>query len=94
MHVALEDLTAEFRPNRENGAPTGETLYQFQPRSFLVIGNLGEFQTEHGTNKDMFRSFELFRRSLRWPEVMTFDELYARAKFIVDDEVPAMGQEH
>jgi len=84
---ALEDLTDEFRPTHfETGDPTGETLFQFQPRSFLVIGNLGEFQSPHGANKDMFRSFELFRRSLRWPEVMTFDELYARAKFIVDDE--------
>jgi len=82
---ALEDLTEEYRPARwDSGDPTGETLFQFQPRSFLVIGNLGEFQTPKGTNKDKFRSFEIFRRSLRWPEVMTFDELYARAKFIVE----------
>jgi hypothetical protein len=88
---ALEDLTEEFRPTHlETGEPTGETLFQFQPRSFLVIGNLGEFQTPHGANKDTFRSFELFRRSLKWPEILTFDELYARAKFIVDDaEIPA-----
>lgn len=83
---ALEDLTEVHRPNHpETGDPTGETLFQFQPRSFLVIGNLGELDSPNGANKDKFRSFELFRRSLRWPEVMTFDELYARAKFIVDD---------
>lgn len=88
---ALEDLSEVFRPTHlESGDPTGEVLYQFQPRSFLVIGDLDEFQTESGTNKDKFRSFELFRRSLRWPEILTFDELYARAKFIVDDE--ATGQ--
>ncbi|MFA1677417.1 Shedu immune nuclease family protein [Rhizobium mongolense] len=92
---ALEDLTEEFRPTHiETGAPTGERLFQFQPRSFLVVGNLDEFQTPNGTNKDMFRSFELFRRSLKWPEVMTFDELYARARFIVDDEeTPALQHE-
>ena len=83
---ALEDLTEVFRPTySETGDLTGETLFQFQPRSFLVIGNLGELDSPKGANKDKFRSFELFRRSLRWPEVVTFDELYARAKFIVDD---------
>ncbi len=83
---AIEDLTEVFRPTHfDSGDLTGETLFQFQPRSFLVIGNLGELDGETGANKDKFRSFELFRRSLRWPEVMTFDELYARAKFIVDD---------
>lgn len=90
---ALEDLSSEFRPTDfESSDPTGEVLFQFQPRSFLVVGNLGEFQTAEGTNKDKFRSFELFRRSLRWPEVMTFDELYARAKFIVDDAEPQTDQ--
>lgn len=86
---ALEELTSEFHPAEfKSSDPTGETLFQFQPRSFLVIGNLDEFQTEHGVNKDKFKSFELFRRSLKWPEVLTFDELYARAKFIVDDAQP------
>src|SRR5690606_24882476 len=88
---ALEDLTEVHRPNHPvTGDPTGETLFQFQPRSFLVIGNLGELDSPYGANKDKFRSFELFRRSLRWPEVMTFDELYARAKFIVDDAEAAV----
>ncbi|TPJ64471.1 Shedu immune nuclease family protein [Mesorhizobium sp. B2-6-1] len=90
---ALEELTEVYRPaHPETGDPTGETLFQFQPRSFLIIGNLGEFQASNGTNKDKFRSFELFRRSLRWPEVMTFDEVYARAKFIVDDAEPENKQ--
>lgn len=90
LQRALEDLTEVHRPNHpETGDPTGETLFQFQPRSFLVIGNLEELGSPNGANKDKFRSFELFRRSLRWPEVMTFDELYARAKFIVDDAEPA-----
>jgi hypothetical protein len=32
----------------------------------------------------MFRSFEAFRRSLRDPEVVTFDELHHRAKAVLD----------
>jgi hypothetical protein len=31
-----------------------------------------------------FRSFELFRRNIWRPEIVTFDELFQRAKFIVD----------
>lgn len=84
---ALETLTEEFRPaDPVTGDPTGERLFQFQPRSFLVIGSLTELSSPTGPNKDKFRSFELFRRSLRWPEIITYDELYARAKFIVGDD--------
>jgi hypothetical protein len=38
---------------------------------------------DHGVNQDQFRSFELFRRNTLSPEVITFDEIYERAKFIV-----------
>lgn len=51
--------------------------------SFLVIGSLNEFVTDHGINAHRYRSFELFRRNTANPEVMTFDELYERARFIV-----------
>ena len=36
-----------------------------------------------GVNDDKFSSFELFRDSIRFPEIITFDELYERAKHIV-----------
>ncbi|MBO6538003.1 MAG: DUF4263 domain-containing protein [Rhizobiaceae bacterium] len=62
-----------------NGRSGADSQHQFQPRSFLVIGNLGELDSPNGANKDKFRSFELFRRSLRTPEVITFDELSAGA---------------
>jgi hypothetical protein len=31
-------------------------------------------------------TFELFRRNITSPEILTFDELYERAKFIVEQE--------
>jgi hypothetical protein len=43
---------------------------------------MSEFVTENGVNKDKIRSFELLRKKLK-PEIITFDELYERAKFIV-----------
>jgi hypothetical protein len=38
---------------------------------------------EHGVNQDRHRSFELFRRNTANPEIITFDELFERARFIV-----------
>lgn len=35
-------------------------------------------------NEAQFRSFELYRRHLFSPDVVTFDELYERAKLIVE----------
>ncbi len=94
VRAAVDQLTATYRPDRADGKPTGEELYNIQPRSFLVIGSLGEFKTGEGTNVRKFRSFELFRRNIRQPEVVTFDELYYRAKFIVDhaDELSDDGE--
>ena len=33
-----------------------------------------------------YRSFETFRRNLHQPEILTFDELLYRARFIVDSQ--------
>jgi hypothetical protein len=55
-----------------------------RPRSFLIVGHLGEFRgARGGVNPDKYRSFELFRRHLDEPEVITFDELLARAEWHV-----------
>ena len=59
-------------------------LYFYQPKSFLVVGSLAEFEGEHGINEDKYSSFELFRKNINNPEIITFDELYERAKFIVE----------
>jgi hypothetical protein len=35
-------------------------------------------------NEEQYRSFELYRRNTAWPEIITFDELYERASYIVN----------
>jgi hypothetical protein len=67
-----------------SGNPTGENAFLIRPRSIVVIGNLEEFQTDYGINEPKYRSFELFRRQVVAPEILTFDELYERAHFIVE----------
>jgi hypothetical protein len=86
VSAALEQWQAREAITTANGEPTGEALYTTEPRSFVICGSLGEFQTEHGINEPKFRSFELYRRNLIRPEIITFDELYERARFIVEAE--------
>jgi hypothetical protein len=68
----------------EHGNPTGEEAVVARPRSVVVCGSLSEFVKDFGVNEDEFRSFELYRRHLFSPDVVTFDELYERAKLIVE----------
>lgn len=86
VQKSLETIKTKTTVKRDNGDLTGENLYLYQPKSFLVIGMLKEFQGEFGDNEDKLSSFELFRRNITNPEIITFDELYERARCIVDFE--------
>lgn len=64
-----------------DGNDTGELAYSVEPRSYLVIGNMAELRG----NDDKIACFELYRRNTRSPEIITFDELYQRARCIVEN---------
>jgi hypothetical protein len=83
-HSAAEEIGRRFVGRDKSGAPTGEEAFNFEPRSFLIVGSLDEFIGEHGVNEEQYRSFELYRRNTARPEILTFDELYERASYIVD----------
>ncbi len=80
--AAVKNLSGKIYMTDSSGNPTGEEIYNYYPKSFLVIGSLSEFGTEYGINADKLRSFELFRRNIVSPEIITFDELFERARFI------------
>lgn len=80
---AIENLSSKINPDDKEGNPTGEEIYNYQPKSYLVIGSMAEFVSENGVNKEKLRSFELLRKNIASPEIITFDELYERARFIV-----------
>nr|WP_321510690.1 Shedu immune nuclease family protein [uncultured Celeribacter sp.] len=84
LRAATKELDTYHRFSDERGNPTGEELMAVQPRSFLVVGSLGQFKIEKGVNAPRYQAFEGFRRNLRQPEIITFDELYERARFIVE----------
>jgi hypothetical protein len=67
-----------------DGTPTGETVFNYKPKAFIVIGSTGEFAASTGVNAEKVRSFELYRNSIDGVDIVTFDELYERSKFIVD----------
>jgi hypothetical protein len=62
--------------NRERLTESG--IHTVAPHGVLVIGHTGELDSG-----DKRRSFELYRQNVRCPDVVTFDELFERARFIV-----------
>jgi Domain of unknown function (DUF4263) len=84
--MAVRKIEEKLEVKSKLGDPTGDVVFTHNPRSFLVVGNLGEFITEKGVNTDKYRSFELYRRSIIHPEIITFDELYQRAKLIAEQD--------
>jgi len=76
-------LTHKISPEDKDGYATGEELFNYQPKSFLVVGSLIEFTNDNGVNRDKLRSFELYRKNMINPEIITYDELYEKAKHIV-----------
>jgi hypothetical protein len=84
VSYASETLFGRHGIVGEDGFPSGEEVFNFSPRSFVVVGSLGEFRKEQGISGDRLRAFELYRTHLHQPEVYTFDEIFERAKHIVD----------
>ncbi|MFB8274245.1 Shedu immune nuclease family protein [Nocardia colli] len=66
---------------------TGDITYLLRPRTYLVIGNLESLRGKGGDHEDKIRSFELYRRQLVEPEILTFDELLARAEWLVTSAI-------
>lgn len=62
------------------------SIYTIAPLSILVVGSTQQLATS-----DKRRSFELFRHNLHNPEVLTFDELFERAKYIVESDIEVDG---
>lgn len=59
---------------------TDRKIHVFNPRCIVIIGSL---ESER-LNSDQRKSFELFRNDLRNIEIVTFDELFNKAKGLLD----------
>lgn len=83
VQKSIKNIETKTEIKDKHGDLTSEQLYLYQPKSFLLIGSLNQFIKDNGINEDKFSSFELFRKNMFNPEIITFDELYERAKHII-----------
>lgn len=69
-----------------NYTAAGKQILQktIDPKCILVVGSEREFDGTEQEKAIKLRTFELFRRDSRNIEILTYDELFARAKFIVE----------
>jgi len=67
-----------------------ESITTVQPKGILLIGRLAQLNGQTaGEGTTRRESFERFRRSLWNPEVLTYDELLDRVRFLVRQAKPA-----
>lgn len=71
---------SELPENRDRFESEG--VYTIRPRGILVIGRLEEVEGV----RSMRATFQRFRSSIHGYDVLTFDEVLARARFIVERE--------
>jgi hypothetical protein len=83
VDLAIDAIRRRLPDTDEQGAETGEATWLIRPRSFLILGQLDELRGAAGVHAAKYQSFELYRRNLYEPEILTFDELLARAEWHV-----------
>lgn len=90
VHSAATNIGDRISSIAADGSDVpNDWTYLYEPRSFLVVGSLGEFVNPNGGHHaEKIRSFELYRRHTASPEIVTFDELLARAEWIVNVTSP------
>ncbi len=83
-------ISAETNPSG-NFDDQGNPIKQktIDPKSILVIGSTKQFDGDEKEKQIKAKTFELFRRDSRNIEILTYDELYERAKFIVEHKFKA-----
>jgi hypothetical protein len=82
-HKAVKKLEDLHRQSDPNGV-FGFEVSTIRPRQVVVVGNLAQLADGDDVNVEKMTSFELWRRDQMGVEVLTFDELYERARYIVE----------
>ncbi|MCO5313960.1 MAG: DUF4263 domain-containing protein, partial [Microthrixaceae bacterium] len=82
VQAACESLGTFLADKSDEGEVLSSGTYLLRPRSYVVVGSLDQLTGQHGGVVDSkFRSFEMFRRNIIDPQIITFDELLARAEW-------------
>ena len=84
-HKALRGIQEIHR----SYAPTGSFQFDIstlRPRKIVIAGQLNELTDGGQVNLEKLTSFELYRRDHHEVDILTFDELYERARYIVEKQ--------
>ncbi len=85
VQQSLNNLQTGLDMVDKDGYRTGEKIFLYKPKSYLIIGSLSEFRNSEGKiNESQYSSFQIFRSSISDIEIITFDELYERALALVN----------
>lgn len=83
---AIRQISADIhRLYDADGTPTDIQVSSIRPKRVVVLGNLEQLAVDGNPNPEKTSAFEHYRNSIHDVEIMTFDELYERARFIVED---------
>lgn len=87
VRSSIRNLEEFFELKDKDGNRTNEEVFCFSPKCFLIIGNMNKDfvdDQEKVLNPDKLSCFEYFRKNIFTPEIITFDQLYFRAKNIIE----------
>jgi hypothetical protein len=88
LQVNARKWALEGAAKEENRELEEQGVYTVQPKGILIVGHTASLDSRAKRT-----SFELYRQNLHNPEVITFDELFERAKFIVEHDLAAIPKE-
>ena len=75
-----------FRHEQFNSGGNQVKERTIDPKTILIIGSTLQFKGEDRDSRIKAKTFELYRRNSRNIEIVTYDELYDRASFIVNNK--------
>ena len=79
IHASIEEWTLRGSSHPAN-IERLKGIYTVKPKGIIVVGSLAQVDGDR-TKRE---TFELFRKSIHGVDIITFDELFERARFIVE----------
>ncbi len=80
-NIDMWDKQGSRQPDNVDRLET-ENVFTVQPKGIIVVGSLKQLDT-----RSKRETFQRFRKSLHGIDILTFDELLKRAKFIVEEKL-------
>lgn len=77
-NIATWEKDGSQQDDNRDRFETGK-IFTVKPKGIIVIGSLSELD-----NRNKRETFQRFRKSIHGIDILTFDELYERARFIIE----------